>query len=123
MKQPYPIHALNLSAATEKLLWHQKIVHPCYQYLYNSHKYIYGVPNFSNATSKVLDQCPTCIQAKMSKTSPGHGTTRVDTQQYQGLSIDFYFSGMIYDDSDLNTIYEVINGETWWIFITYHFLE
>ena len=56
MKQSYPINALHLWDATEKLLWHQQLVHPCDKYLYNSHKYIYGVQKFSDTTSKVLDQ-------------------------------------------------------------------
>ena len=81
----YPIHALHLQSDTEKLLCNHLPGHPCYQYLYNSHKYIYGVPKFSNPTSRVLYQCPTFIQAKMSKTPPVHATTCVATQPYQGL--------------------------------------
>ena len=80
-----PIHAIR--AKTAKLLWHQRLGHPCDEYLYNAHKFIDGVPNFSQQTS-VLDQCPTCIQAKQTKQSPGKHSTRVATQPYQGLSID-----------------------------------
>ena len=56
----------------------------------------------------------------MSKTPPGHGTTRVATQPYKVILIYFLFSWMIYDYSDLKTIYEGINGETFWILITDH---
>ena len=85
MKQSYLIHELHIQASTEKLLWHQIIGHPCNNYLYNAQKYIDGVPKFSNTNSKVLDQCPTFIQAKISKTPHGHVTTRVSTKPYQGL--------------------------------------
>ena len=58
----------------------------------------------------------------MSKTPPGHGTTSVDTQPYQGLWINFYFYGMTSYDSDQKTIYELINGEIFWVLITDHFI-
>ena len=54
----------------------------------------------------------TCIQAKLSRTPPGHGTTRIATQLYQGILIDFSFSRMNYDASDQNIIYEGINVES-----------
>ena len=111
-KQEYPIHALHLQTATEKLLWNQKLDHYCDQYLYNPQKYIYGVPRFSKNTSQVLDQCPNFIQANMSKTSTVHGTNRAATQPYQGLTIDFSFSRMTSDDSEEINIYEGINDET-----------
>ena len=83
-----PIHAIR--AKTAKLLWDQRLGHPCNEYLYNAHKFIDGVPKFSGQTS-VLNQCPTCIQAKQTKELPGKHTTRVATQPlYQGLSIDFF---------------------------------
>ena len=100
MKQYYPIHTLYLWDATDNLLWHQKLGRPCNKYLYNAHKYIYGVPKFSDTISKVLYQCPTFIQVKMSKNTPGYGTTHVSTQPYQGLFIGFDFSAMTSDDRD-----------------------
>ena len=121
MKQSYLSHSLHLRDATEKFLWHHQLFPPCHQYLYNSHKYIDGVPNFSDTTSKVLDQCTTCIQPNISKTPPGHGTTCVATQPCQGLSVNFYLSGMTSDESDQKTIYEGINGESCWIFIRDNF--
>ena len=46
----------------------------------------------------------TCIQAKLFRTPPGHGTTRIATQPYKGILIDFSFSGMNSDASDRNII-------------------
>ena len=57
----------------------------------------------------------------MTKNPPGHGTTCVTTQLYQGISIDFSFSGMTSDDSEIKNIYKEINGENCWISITDNF--
>ena len=107
-----PIQAIK--ARTEKLLWHQRLGHPCDAYLYDAHKHIQGVPKFSKITT-VLDQCPTCIQSKQTKAAPGHNSTQVATQPYQGLSIDFSFSGMKSKNNDRRSNFEGINGETAWI--------
>jgi len=53
-----PILALWLK--TEKMLWYQRLGHPCDEYLYNAHKAINGIPKFAFQNS-ALDQCPTCI--------------------------------------------------------------
>jgi hypothetical protein len=42
----------------------------------------------------VLDECPTCIQAKQTKEPAGHNTTPTATVPYQGLSVDFSFAGV-----------------------------
>jgi len=41
----------------------------------------------------VLNICPTCICSKQTKNAAGGNTTRTAEQPYQGLSIDFSFSG------------------------------
>ena len=112
MKKSYPIHALKLRAATDNRILHKQLVNPCHQYLYNTHKYIYGVPKFSNTTSKVLYQLSNFVQGEIYNTPHGHGNTRVSTQPYQSLSVYFALSGMTSDDNEWKTIYEVINGET-----------
>ena len=113
-----PMHSIR--AKTAKLLWHQRLGHPCDEYLYNAHKFIEGVPKFSRQTS-VLDQCPTCIRSKQTKESPSKHSTRVATQPYQGLSIDFSFSGVKSANSERRRDYEGINGETAWIVVSDHF--
>lgn len=103
-----PIHAIR--SRTEKLLWHQRLGHPCDEYLYNAHKTIDGVPKFDQETP-VLDTCPVCIQAKQSKEPSGPNTTQKATVAYQGLSIDFSFSGVKSKNKDRRSDYEGFNGQ------------
>ena len=48
----------DLCVKTEKMLWHQRLGHPCDEYLYNAHKTVDGVPKFANvAKHSPIDQC------------------------------------------------------------------
>ena len=104
-----PIYAIR--NRTEKMLWHQRLGHPCDEYLYNAHKAIDGVPKFDRETP-VLDTCPVCIQAKQSKEPSGPHSTKKAETAYQGLSIDFSFSGTRSKNEDRRLDYEGFNGET-----------
>jgi hypothetical protein len=57
-----------------------------------SHEHIVGVPAFEDH-DPVLDLCPTCLAAKMKKRAPGHKSMMKATASYQGLSVDFAFTG------------------------------
>ena len=115
-----PIHALRVK--TEKMLWRQHLGHPCDEYLYNAHKNVDGVPKFANQDKhSAIDQCPTCIQAKQTNTAAGPNSTKVATCPYQGLYIDFSFSGMSSKDTEQRSDFVGINGETLWILISDHF--
>ena len=81
-----------------------------------------GVPHFHHE-HPVLDKCPTCIQAKQTKEPAGIHTTRTATAPYQGLSIDFSFSGIKSKDKDREADYLGLNGETSWILISDHFMH
>jgi len=81
-----------IKAATERLLWRQRLGHPNDYYLFNAHQHADGVPQFPHM-DRVLDICPTCIHSKQTKNAAGGNTTRTAEQPYQGLSIDFSFSG------------------------------
>jgi len=81
-----------IKAATERLLWHQRLRHPSDYYLFNAHRHADGIPRFPHM-DRVLDICPTCIRSKQTKNAAGGNTTRTAEQPYQGLSIDFSFSG------------------------------
>jgi len=80
-----------IKAATERLLWHQRLGHPSDYYLFNAHRHADGVPRFPHM-DRVLDICPTCICSKQTKNATGGNTTRIAEQPYQGLSVDFSFS-------------------------------
>ena len=81
-----------IKAATERLLWHQRLSHPSDCCLFNAHQHADGVPRFPHM-ERVLDICPTCVRSKQTKNAAGGNTTRTAEQPYQGLSIDFSFSG------------------------------
>ena len=82
-----------ICARAEKLLWHQQISHPCNECSHDAHKLIASVPDFEQQTTAVLDQCPTCIQAKQIKVPGDLNLTCVATQPCQGLLIHFCFAG------------------------------
>jgi len=81
-----------IEAATERLLWPQRLGHPSDCCLFNAHRHADGVPRFPHM-DRVLDICLTCIHSKQTKNAAGGNTTRTAEQPHQGLSIDFSFSG------------------------------
>jgi len=90
IQQNTPVSAIKTS--TERLLWHQRLCHPSDCCLHNAHNHVDGVPSFQHM-DRILDVCPTCIRAKPTKEPASPNTTRTATQPYQGLSVDFSFSG------------------------------
>ena len=128
------LNAVYTKKATEKVLWHQRLGHPCDEYLFNTHKCIKGVPKLSTISS-VLNICPTCVWAKQTlaqQQEQGKGahpiTSTVTTHSikkaqrpYQGLSIDFSFAVVSSSNSKCQQDYEGINGETSWILIVDHY--
>ena len=89
--QSIPIRKIR--ADTLRILWHQRLGHPCDEYLYSAHKWIDGVPKFKRR-SNVLSHCSTCIQAKQTKTAASPNSTKKAIHFGQGLSINFAFSGV-----------------------------
>jgi hypothetical protein len=108
-----------LSARAERLLWHQRLSHAGDDVLYNAHKHITGVPKFAHR-DPVLEQCPTCLAAKLRKQAAGHNTTRRATVPFQGLSIDFAFTGQESKNKTRGVDYKGINGETCYLLISDH---
>ena len=89
-------------------------------YLYNAHKHVKGVPKFKHQ-ARIIDICPTCIRAKQTKEPAGTNTMRQATIPYQGLSIDFSFSGTQSNDKERAKDFVGFNGETAWILVTDHY--
>ena len=82
-----------IRSQTERLLWHQRLGHTSDDRLYTAHKFVDGVPKFKHF-DPILEKCPTCIRSKQTKEPAGPNTTRRATRPFQGLSIDFGFSGV-----------------------------
>ena len=114
----YRLHHLGVRA--ERLLWHQRLGHCSDNYLYHAHAHIDGVPEFKHHEG-VLDQCPACIQGKMKKRAAGHVSTKKATRPWQGLSIDFAFTGQRSKNSDRTKFYQGLHGETCHVLIHDHF--
>ena len=104
---------------TEYILWHQRLGHPCDEYLYSAHKCIDGVLKFKRR-SDVMSKCLTCIKAKMTKKAPSPNSTKRAIHHGQGFSIDFSFSGVKLKNMGRRKDYVGINGETCWVLITVH---
>ena len=115
--QSIPVNKIRVE--TERILWHQRLGHPCDEYLYSAHKFIDGVPKFKRR-SDVMSKCSTCIKAKMTKNSPGPNSTKRALHHGQGLSIDFSFSGVKSKNTSRRKDFVGINGETSWLLITDH---
>jgi hypothetical protein len=108
-----------LSARAERLLWHQRLSHSGDDILYNAHKHITGVPKFAHR-DPVLEQCPTCLATKLCKQAAGHNPTHPATVPFQGLSIDFAFTGQDSKNKKRAVDYKGINGKTCYILISDH---
>ena len=90
----------------------------------NIHLHVDGVPNLSNTKFYYLQKCAICLTENLAKSPAGHiSLQELLTWAYQGLYIDFRFSGCISKDKYGNIIessqtdIEGINGEQAWILI------
>ena len=116
----YEFHLHKLSVRVDRLIWHQRLAHCIDNSLYHAHKHVFGVPAFKHQ-DPVLDTCPTCLAAKMKKGAPDHSSTMKATSLWQGLSIDFAFTGQASKDKARATAYKGFNGDTSFIVLKDHF--
>jgi hypothetical protein len=86
----YLTHRLTTHA--ERMLLHQRLCHASDDYVYNAHNYIDGVPKFTHH-DPIADQCPICISAKLRKQPSCTESSRKATTPWQGLGVDFAFTG------------------------------
>ena len=85
-----------------------------------AHKCCNGVPEFKDdAPCPTLDQCASCIRAKLKKESSGKDGFDSDNVQlpHQCVSIDSAFAGSLSEDKTQRQDIEGINGETCWLMI------
>ena len=67
------------------------------------HRHLEGIPDLSKTKFNNLTHCATCMKANLTKSAAGHSSLRDSlTHPYQGLYIDFGFSGRISKDEDNN---------------------
>ena len=83
------------------MIWHQHLIHLSPLTLQNAYKYVKGIPNLSNFSFNDVKNCPTCINANMRKNSAGkQSLSKTVLHPYQGLFIDFGFSGKLSFDKE-----------------------
>lgn len=95
----------------EKMLWNMRLAHPSDSYLFNAHKWIKGVPKFEKDID-VLSACSICMQAKLKREPASPNSTRTTIRDYQGISLDFGFSGTKSKDTGRRRDYIGLNNET-----------
>jgi hypothetical protein len=116
-KVDFVIHQLKAQALAQ--LWHQRMGHIDPETASKMHKHVDGVPKLSRPT--ILDNCPTCIDAKLQKSNASTENSRIATQCFQGISIDFSFIIGKSRNSDRYTDNLGLNGETCYIHLVDHF--
>ena len=92
-----PVNALNKEATA--LLWHQRLIHSGTHTYKDLHTKVDGIPDLSGFKFDDLTKCTTCMKAHLSKNPSGPNSLRTRvTQPYQGLYVDFAFSGKVLKD-------------------------
>ena len=90
---------------THEMLWNQRLIHLASQSINEAHKYADGIPNLLKFRFDDLSKFSTHMQANITKNSPGRRSiTKSVCCPYQGLFIDFGFSGCISKDNHGNVI-------------------
>ena len=106
------------------MLWHQRLIHCGSHSLKSASLYVDGVPNLSAFNFDDVLKCPTCLKVNLTKNFGKKSLRDSIERQYQGLFIDFAFSGKIKRDKKGVVIkakrkdVEGMNGETAWILIS-----
>ena len=105
-KWMYDITSANaMNKEDEELLWHQRLIHGGDHNYDNLHKHVGGVPNLSEFKFDDVTKCSTCLQVKLTKDPAGTTSLREQLKvQYQGLFMDFGFSGNIQRDKEWKEI-------------------
>ena len=91
-----PIAALNKEA--EAMLWHQRLIHCGSHSLKSASLYSDGVPDLSAFNFDDVLKCPTCLKTNLTKNFGKRCLCNSVEGPYQGLFIDFSFSGKIERD-------------------------
>ena len=115
------IPIVTLNKETEAMLWHQRFIHCGSHSLKSASLYVDGVPNLSAFNFDDVLKCPTFLKTNLTKNFGKKSLCNSVERPYQGLFIDFAFSGKIQRHKKGVVIkasqkdVEEINGETAWI--------
>ena len=89
------------------------------------HTHVDGIPNLSRFKFNDYLNCPTCLRANLGKNPSSHESLRSRLKlPYQGMYIDFGFSGKVQTDKNGKVIestraeVEGLNGATCWLLIS-----
>ena len=83
------------------MIWHQRLIHMFPGTIQEAYKYVDGVPNLSQFDFEDVTRRTTCTKANLRKNSPSkQSLSEMVTWQYQGLFIDFGFSGRVSYDKE-----------------------
>ena len=117
-----PIAALNKEA--EAIMWQQRPIHCGSHSIQSASLYVDDVPNLSAFHFDHVLKCPTCLKVNLTKNFSKKGLRDSVERLYQGLFINFAFSGKIKRDKKGDVIevsredVEGMNGETAWILLS-----
>ena len=109
------------------MIWHKHLSHMLPQTIQETYKYVDSVPNLSIFNFNDATNYSNCIKSNTKNNSPRKWSlSEMVTCTYQGLFIDFGFSGRISNNEEGKIIpysykdNKWINAETSWILISYH---
>ena len=86
-----PIVAFNKE--DDVMLWHQRLIHCRSHFLKNASLHVDGVPNLSSFNFDDVLKWPTCLKTNLTKNFGKKSLCNTVKRLYQGLFIDFSFSG------------------------------
>ena len=118
------ISILALNKEAEAMLWHQRLIHCGSHSLQSASLYVDGVSNLSAFNFDDILKCLICLKVNLTKNFGKKSLHDSVDRPYQGLFIDFAFSGRIKRDKKDVVIessradVEGMNGETAWILIS-----
>jgi hypothetical protein len=116
-RHPHTVHYL--SAAQERILWHNRLGHVSSRSVHDLYNAVDGLPRTRIANE--LEKCPICLRAKLTRANRSTTDSRTASQCYQGISIDFGFIVQASSDTDRYKRLVGLNGETCYCLITDHF--
>ena len=87
-----------MNKKAKAMLWHQRLIHCGSHSLKSTSLYVDGIPNLSVFNFGDVLICPTCLKTNLTKRFGKNTLGDTVDCPYQGLFIDFSFSGKVKQD-------------------------